>query len=140
MFAILLFILKNDKVLYFLPNFEKLKEKLIKTNESTEMLLQEENREITLDWSEYMERTALLKVLLEGGTIIDNGYSTYYKPYGELVEGNGSSIKVTPVSTTTFNANPNQIWDYDVVVFGFGDRNGAAEEQLNDAGVEELRK
>ena len=209
MFAILLFILKNDKVLYFLPNFEKLKEKLIKTNESAEMLLQEENREITLDWSEYtgsgtsfrvfekradntkyeststydyynvyddeesrikvlniyplhdwngtdfvtkvtfnyndgtseyMERTALLKVLLEGGTIIDNGYSTYYKPYGELVEGNGSSIKVTPVSTTTFNANPNQIWDYDVVVFGFGDRNGAAEEQLNDAGVEELRK
>ncbi len=67
-----------------------------------------------------LPKSAALKVWMEGGTM--NG--TSFKSYGKNPITGEQIIKVTPVSNTAFNNNPNIIWNYDIVMFGTWDGSG----------------
>ncbi len=70
--------------------------------------------------SRNLAKSAALKVWMEGGTM--NG--TSFKAYGVNPITGQQILKVTPVSTTSFNNNPSMIWNYDVVMIGTWDGNG----------------
>ncbi len=79
--------------------------------------------------SKSLPKSASLKVWMEGGTM--NG--TSFKAYGINPITGEQIIKVTPVSNSAFNNNPNIVWDYDVVMYGTWDVN--AENFLNNNAI-----
>ena len=55
----------------------------------------------------------------------------WVKEYGQ------GKIKCESVSASSFNRNPNVVWDYDVIVFGFADCNGGYDLNQNSRDVVE---
>ncbi len=78
--------------------------------------------------TQILPKSASLKVWMEGGTM--NG--TSFKAYGINPITNEQILKITEVSSTQFNNNPNLIWDYDVVMIGTWDSNGGSSNLPND--------
>ncbi len=79
--------------------------------------------------SKSLPKSAALKVWMEGGTM--NG--TSFKAYGKNPITGDQIIKVTSLSNSAFNNNPNVIWNYDVVMYGTWDVN--AQNFLNNNAV-----
>lgn len=78
-----------------------------------------------------LPKSAALKVWMEGGTMNENGTITTFDAYGKNPYTGQQLLYVTPVTSTEFNNNPSMIWNYDVVMFGTWDTNGAYEDQPN---------
>ena len=79
-----------------------------------------------------LQKSAALKVWMEGGTITENGKITTFEAYGKNPITGQQIINVTPISSIDFNNNPNMIWNYDVLMWGTWDGNGGQKSQPND--------
>ena len=84
--------------------------------------------------TENVPKSALLKVWMEGGTVTEGSTVTNFRAYGKNPATGRQIIKVTHVSTREFEANPNMIWDYDVMMHGTWDSN--AKDQISRPAVE----
>ncbi len=87
-----------------------------------------------------LPKSAALKVWMEGGSYVQDGTTYSFAPVGINPINSSQLIKVTEVSSSSFNANPGQIWNYDVAMFGTWDINGSYDDQPNDAAVAEIKK
>lgn len=82
-----------------------------------------------------LNKSAALKVWMEGGEMIENGRTTKFEPYGKNPITGQQLLYITPITSGAFNANPNVLWNYDVVMFGTWDANGRLEDQPNDRAI-----
>ncbi len=82
--------------------------------------------------TEQLPKSALLKLWVEGGTMIENGKTTTFEAYGKNPITKKQIMKITSISSSEFNNNPNVIWKYDVIVFGFWNGNGYISDQPNN--------
>ena len=84
--------------------------------------------------TENVPKSALLKVWMEGGTVTEGSTVTNFRAYGKNPATGRQIIRVKHVSTREFEANPNMIWDYDVMMHGTWDAN--ATDQISRPAVE----
>ena len=82
-----------------------------------------------------LPKSAALKVWIEGGSINENGNITNFNPTGINPLNSRQLIKVTSVSSSAFDSNPEMIWNYDVAMFGTWDCNGNIDDQPEDNSV-----
>ena len=69
-----------------------------------------------------LPKSSALKVWMQGGTIDGERFSAY----GKNPMTGEQAIYVTPVSSNEFNAAPEIVWDYDIVMFGTWDESGGS--------------
>ena len=75
---------------------------------------------------------------MDGRVRESNGKTTRFEAYGKNPVTGKQLIKVKHVSVKEFEANPNMIWDYDVMMHGTWDAN--LWNAINDNGVEVIRR
>ena len=82
-----------------------------------------------------LNKSASLKVWMEGGTMVEDGVVTNYEAYGRNPKTGQQLIYVTPMNAQEFNAHPENVWNYDIVMFGTWDGNGTTPDQPSEHAV-----